>query len=1032
MELKDKMAKYWITLYPEAPQKDKIDGFLKNAWGEGIDELLNRVQNNRFYNKEDVLKMIEDIFLLPMNKEMFEFEKRCKSSISYYNFFRPIVNYCFWKYYDRITALNSKVSFDCVMMNTLEEISRYAIKFLVLDVNYMKNAGKLIGADHEEKFRYYEETILSDVSMLRELYDNYYEFVRLAMKMTEHCFAYCEEIIRNFYKDKEELKKKLGISKNDDIDIVSIKIGSGDKHNGKSVARVLLSNEMQVLYKPHSLELDRNFSEFIKWIDYKKNDDMLDLKAAECISSNSYSWAFFVKHDEVKTKSGIGRFFYRAGQMLGIMYMLNGVDCHYENIIADGEYPVLIDTETLMHPVIKGRENGNNASEDLIGKSAREHMFESTLSTGLLPYFILGNEEGAERVDVGGLSSVADCKYPYKSIDFVKANSDEVKLKRVYHDIPEAFNCPSYKGKIYEGIEYKDEIIKGFTAIYKWVLENREEVLDYIRDNFKDTTVRIIMRATSIYGRLLETSIHPDFLSDDISRRVLLSRISINATKEYLSIVPHECESLVDNDVPYFTCKLGGKDVKCNGHIIAGMIKESPVDAVEKKILKFSNRDMMQQIHYIEDSYRLKESTYESDISGVVFSDALQEISNKEISSNDTYIDFAKKVADYLIDYSIEMDIEGEKCRGWLTSFLKGNCDKLCEMGFASYNMYAGITGIGMFLSELAKLTGIERYVDATKDCLSAVRYKVNMLGNEKRINLGSYNGVSGYLLFMYDANKLFQDPEIDKEIDGMLDIIGKRVDDTDFYDVMQGDAGGIQVLNYIYRDGIGYQKKVLEIIKAIVRKMSDRLFSSDKDEINWIGTDDISRYSGYAHGVAGIIAQLAKVRDILDTKKIDKMIGAMLTYERSFYCMEKENWFTNTDMDQIGNGWCHGSPGILLEKVFLKKSGYTDELLDKEFDIALKRTIELSIGCTHCYCHGDIGNIDIIGAAADVMGDESLKKRCLATYDVTFDKNLTRLYNGRAFRGGDVVGLMLGSTGFGYSALRCAASEKVKSILAF
>ena len=209
MELKDKMAKYWITLYPEAPQKDKIDGFLKNAWGEGIDELLNRVQNNRFYNKEDVLKMIDDIFLLPMNKEIFEFEKRCKSSISYYNFFRPIVNYCFWKYYDRITALNSKVSFDCVMMNNLEEISRYAIKFLVLDVNYMKNAGKLIGADHEEKFRYYEETILSDVNMLRELYDNYYEFVRLAMKMTEHCFAYCEEIIRNFTRIRKNLRKSL-------------------------------------------------------------------------------------------------------------------------------------------------------------------------------------------------------------------------------------------------------------------------------------------------------------------------------------------------------------------------------------------------------------------------------------------------------------------------------------------------------------------------------------------------------------------------------------------------------------------------------------------------------------------------------------------------------------------------------------------------------------------------------------------------------------------------------------------------------
>lgn len=1027
MALKEKMVNYWVNLYPELGDKDKIDVLLKQAWGEGIEDLLDRIENNNFYSREDTLKMIDDVFSLPIHDQVPGFDERCKADVSYYYFFRPIINYCFWKFYDKVKAVSGRASFDCIVMNTLEEISKYAVKLLVLDVNYMKRAGKLEGETPTERHSYYENVVLKDVESVRELYMNYYEYVRLAMKMTDACTRYCIEILKNFEKDKEGLKDKLNIDPATDVDIVSIKLGSGDKHNGKSVAQVLLSNDAQVLYKPHSLELDRDFANLINWINDNRSKDMLDLKTAECISFDTYSWAFYVPHKDADSKKAINRYFHRAGQLLGIMYMLNGVDCHYENIIASGEYPILIDTETLMHPIINGRENNSNASVDKIERFSRDFMFESVISTGLLPYFVVGNEEGAERVDVGGLSNISHSKYPFKSAQFINANSDDVKLEREFQDIPDGKNCPVYKGKTYEGLIYREDIINGFSAMYDWILENRDLVLAYLKLNFKDTTIRILMRATNIYGRLLETSVHPDFLSDDVSRRVVLTRIAINSTKEYQNIVSHECKSLVENDVPYFTCKLGKDYISCNGHNIDGMIKESPISSVEKKLRGFSEKDKHQQIHFIEDAYRMKESTYESDISHMVLSNDVKEISE---SDKEGYIVYAKQVADYLLEKAVEIDVDGKPALAWFTSTLKGKSDKLCEIDFATYNFYAGTSGIGQFLVELAKVTGEEKYKAAARKCANAIQYRTHVIENNEIYILGAYSGISGYLLFLYDANKLFNEQEIEEDIILLLNIIEKNSHRTGFYDVIEGDAGCIQVLNYIYRENGNHSPQALSIMRTLVKKISENLFSHATGEVTWRGTKDLNRYCGYAHGSAGIIANLAAVRVLFDTEKIDEMIRAALVFERSFYSEALQNWFTNTDRDEVGNGWCHGSPGILLEKCFLKKSGYTDENLDKEFEIALKRTAELSIGCTNCYCHGDIGNLDIIYWAAELSGDNEMANRCANTYDETLQTNLSRLYAGKSFRGGDVVGLMLGSAGFGYSALRYAKPSEIKSII--
>ena len=88
-------------------------------------------------------------------------------------------------------------------------------------------------------------------------------------------------------------------------------------------------------------------------------------------------------HDEAR------RYYERAGMLLCLFYVLEGTDCHYENIIASGEYPVLIDTETLMHH--RAREivpEDENAQTE-----AFEQLGHSVLRTGLLPRWELSADE---------------------------------------------------------------------------------------------------------------------------------------------------------------------------------------------------------------------------------------------------------------------------------------------------------------------------------------------------------------------------------------------------------------------------------------------------------------------------------------------------------------------------------------------------------------------------------------------------------------------------------------------------------------
>ena len=68
------------------------------------------------------------------------------------------------------------------------------------------------------------------------------------------------------------------------------------------------------------------------------------------IDKKYYGWCEYVTAKPCQNVKALKRFYKRAGSLLAILHILSGSDIHRENLIAHGEYPVIVDFECLLQP----------------------------------------------------------------------------------------------------------------------------------------------------------------------------------------------------------------------------------------------------------------------------------------------------------------------------------------------------------------------------------------------------------------------------------------------------------------------------------------------------------------------------------------------------------------------------------------------------------------------------------------------------------------------------------------------------------
>jgi len=210
-----------------------------------------------------------------------------------------------------------------------------------------------------------------------------------------------------------------------------------------------------------------------------------------------------------KDQNAARRFYQRAGGMLGAAYLLEAVDCHRDNLIACGEYPVLIDAETLCH-----------AMRERKTQSLLDPLYE----TGFLPR-------------TGQRSS---CQY----------QSSVLGRTTLGH------HAPKIAAKPLSAVRYEMEIINGFRRAWCCLIGTTRRRVAFVRrlQRLQCRERRWIYWPTRNYDAIRRASIQPAALRSAVERDPLIGRLSARRGVPEV-VIREEVNALKQLDIPYFTRK---------------------------------------------------------------------------------------------------------------------------------------------------------------------------------------------------------------------------------------------------------------------------------------------------------------------------------------------------------------------------------------------------------------------------------------------------------------------------------------------
>lgn len=281
-----------------------------------------------------------------------------------------------------------------------------------------------------------------------------------------------------------------------------------DSHNGGICAALFLCKNRKYIYKPRPATADLAWTNFLEKIT-PLIDSPLPRAVRPIDSGEDYTIVPFVQGRLAENEDEVRQYFLRCGAMLALCMLLGSVDLHEENLIADGDSPLLVDVETLMSGITPDR-----AGRETV-------MYDALIASHLLPNWMLVDDEN---VDVGGLTGAG--KNLLRSRDGV---------------------CPAH--------EHVEEICEGFRKTFAGILDHRDEI-DRALDCFAGAPFRKLLRPTDLYGRLCDRIAQLETEEEKRACAERLRRAYTRGDAAWAEKMAEICQSEIDavrrGDIPYF------------------------------------------------------------------------------------------------------------------------------------------------------------------------------------------------------------------------------------------------------------------------------------------------------------------------------------------------------------------------------------------------------------------------------------------------------------------------------------------------
>jgi type 2 lantibiotic biosynthesis protein LanM len=823
--------------------------------------------------------------------------------------------------------------------------------------------------------------------------------------------------------------------------LVGIVPGAGDGHrHGRSVTIAEFSTGERLVYKPRPLDVDLHFAELVDWLNTRGMTP--PLRAVRTLGVGGHGWSEFIPNTPCTSPSQVARFYERFGGYLAILHALEATDFHYENVIASGEHPTLVDLEALFHPRSEADEHRDDP--EWLGWRALQR---SVLRAGVLPFRVGGSDESAG-LDLSAVGGRGGQQSPNRFPVLVDAGTDVMRFARDYVRLPASQNRPALGTQPVDPAPFTDHIVSGFTAAYRLLLRHRSALLavDGPLRRFADDSIRVVLRPTRQYALILGESHHPDVLRDAIERDRLIDRlwVAVPARPELERIIACEHADLTNGDVPLFMTRPSCRDLfTTHGTVIEEYFRYSGLESAIERIESMSEEDLRRQQWVVRASLvalvpgRHANAAEPPSEPRTIASigpapDRLWSANPMRFAADAECLEAAVGIARRLGELALRDDAS----TAWLGLTLVRDRDWAIQP--IGTDLYGGTAGVALFLAYLDDVV----VDDASKEMARAIVRQVVRRTDSLEASgadlppgsIGAFGTLGGAVYALAHIGTLWNDHDLLERADRIAAVVARRVGDDRHLDIIGGAAGftmAAAALHQVLPDGAARHAMRAAASTLLARR------ESGPDGASWTTTIRSTRpLTGMSHGASGIALALATSGRLLrDRSAVDVAMDA-LRYERGTFDPTCGNWPDYRILDDPAPAtsphmwaWCHGAPGIGLARLAVMTHVTSDEL-HADLDAALRSTAAFGFGSNDSLCHGDLGNLELLVRARE-MGHEGAWERPLA---VESARLLDRLRRGDwrcGLPGGvETPGLMMGLAGIGYGLLRLGATKRVPSLL--
>lgn len=311
------------------------------------------------------------------------------------------------------------------------------------------------------------------------------------------------EVLQRAAKDDHALSR-LDIRKPINGAIKDIRLELSDPHHGgRSVTLIEFNGYRRVIYKPRPGTSEVAWFSFLAWMN--QNGFRPQLRIPWMLPRKGYSWMEYVGAAPCQNEAAVRRFYERLGGLIAAAYLMKAVDCHRQNVIAAGEYPVLVDIDALWHV---SRLTKTQSPEDVLYR------------TGFLP--------NAKPRSLQSRSSVLG---------------------------PAATgpHLPRIAGKLVFASSYTSHIVKGFRRAWNCIVGTKKRRAEFLRQvrKVRAHRRRWIYRATEGYGATLQGSIQPAVLRSQAERNQFIADSCLPRVPNR-TVGKAEISAIRQLDLPYF------------------------------------------------------------------------------------------------------------------------------------------------------------------------------------------------------------------------------------------------------------------------------------------------------------------------------------------------------------------------------------------------------------------------------------------------------------------------------------------------